>query len=79
MATLSDFKKGDRIIMSRVCRMDYRGMTGTVRRTVKRDETVVIDVDGINPKLTTSIYRAAPENIDKLPLPVGSEPPETSQ
>jgi hypothetical protein len=76
MATLSDFAKGDRVVLARVHQLDYRGKTGTVRRTVKHDQTVVVDVDGTDPRLTTSIYRAAPENLDKVPPAVRSQPTE---
>lgn len=65
MNALSDFAKGDRVILSRVQRDYAKGRTGTVVRIVKSRKCVTVDLDhsesGIN-----GYYDAYPQNIDKV-------------
>jgi hypothetical protein len=58
---LSQFEPNMRVTLARVRHNDYRGLAGTVKRTVKSRNVVVIQCD--NGKL----YDANPENLELNP------------
>ncbi len=60
---LADFKIGERVILARVKRPEYRGRHGTVQKLVKSRQEVKVLMDGAKDKYDT--YGACPENIDK--------------
>jgi hypothetical protein len=64
--SLSDLKKGDRVVLARVNKDAYRGKHGTVLRTIKKRNEVDVLVDGFDPHYSASRYGASIENVDKI-------------
>ena len=62
MNTLNDFKSGDKVKLSNgVLHQEYAGRIGTVKKTIKsRNEVVVEFDDGTKP------YYAYPQNVHKI-------------
>jgi DNA polymerase-3 subunit beta len=69
------YSKGDRVILARVNKPFALGVHGTVRRIVKSRDEVVVQMDGIDPKLTTSLYVADAANVDPEPVAEPTQDP----
>lgn len=65
-ARLSDFAKGDRVILARVTKEYARGRMGTVVRVVKSRQCVTVDIDDDQPDKLAGCFDAWPQNIDKV-------------
>lgn len=60
MNHLSDFTIGEKVILSRVCRETYKGLTGVVHKLLKGHGTIRIHLEN------GDTYDAYPFNIDKV-------------
>ena len=58
---MSDFSKGDRVILARIANERLRGQVGTIKRVIKTEKMALVYLD------CGESYRARQSNIDLLP------------